>query len=703
MTSARSLPLFFLAIAFLFLPANAQPLFQPLLGTDSLLASATGNSVHVIVGSSGTLLVSSNAVNWIRVTTVTNDLNGVAFGAGRFIAIARDGLTLVSTTGMDWSVASRISLPKDAQARGIAFANTGGGLFAAVDSIGRIFLTATGANWTQVYQSTTNEEFVGIASNGTLFAAAGNCYDKNFDDRSSIRVSNGLEAWSPERNALHESLQGISWVQDKFMAVGSLENTSTSSRLVTSANGVNWSVGSVTGSAVLYGATYGAGYFWLLGEGGTVLYSPNGTRTWKAAGFPSDDYSTFYGGFANAAGNPVLFGDRLMVMATSGSTWVDLLEIDTPEFKQLACGNGKCVAVSDEHAWVSSQPNQWIPTRIPFQELGLTDWDPPEFTSVAFGNGVFVAVGFTADPSGKPHSIAAISYDGLKWAMSRIQPGESMNTILYAKNNFVAGGSRISGVTHTPQTWQTANGTFWPNPPALAVSKPSRTEIRSLAANSQVFIATGTGGALYQSTDGAQWLDRSIDTKNALESATFAAGRFHVVSEFGEIWRSQDGTAWEPDPEILDDSFTQIVQGANRIIGLSPNGRVWASPDGVAWQMIQTPTGANLNCGIFDGKQFIVAGTGGTILTSPDGLSWTRVFGSPMPEPVQLKISSRDGQLVLEVAGKPGSNLSIESSPNLGPTAAWTSFQSLKLSQTNALVPVPMTPGPTWFIRAKAL
>jgi hypothetical protein len=280
-----------------------------------------------------------------------------------------------------------------------------------------------------------------------------------------------------------------------------------------------------------------------------------------------------------------------------------------------------------------------------------------------------------------------------------------MKTLLFANNVFVAGGSRTSGTTQIPQTWRSSSGSFWPNPTPLPADKTNRTEILSLSASPQAFVAMGTGGAVYRSTDATQWTTHDLDTEDSINTALFAAGKFHGVSELGEVWSSAEGNSWELQPESLDEGFTQLVHGANRLVGLGLRGRVWVSSDGTTWEQIQTPTGSELTCGVFDGHQFIVAGAGGTLLTSPDGLTWTLVYGDPLPkpqEPPQLYLTSREGTLFLEIAGISGSNITLESSLSMGGTAVWSTLTSLKLGQTNALVPMPMTPDAARFVRARA-
>src|SRR5512133_232227 len=72
----------------------------------NLNAVAYGAGRYVCVGQSGVLLVSSNALDWQGGTSGTASvLYGAAFGNGCFVAVGSGGVILSSSNSMDWVAA----------------------------------------------------------------------------------------------------------------------------------------------------------------------------------------------------------------------------------------------------------------------------------------------------------------------------------------------------------------------------------------------------------------------------------------------------------------------------------------------------------------------------------------------------------------------------------------------------------------------
>jgi len=72
--------------------------------TENLLGVAYGNGTFVAVGEGGTIVYSNDGATWHAASSgTTEDLNGVAFGDGRFVAVGTGGTLLVSSDGNSWS------------------------------------------------------------------------------------------------------------------------------------------------------------------------------------------------------------------------------------------------------------------------------------------------------------------------------------------------------------------------------------------------------------------------------------------------------------------------------------------------------------------------------------------------------------------------------------------------------------------------
>jgi hypothetical protein len=76
---------------------------NPLPQARALSSITYGNGTFVAVGGSGTILTSTDGIDWIRQSTADpTSLFGVAFGNGNFVAVGFGGTILLSPDGRDW-------------------------------------------------------------------------------------------------------------------------------------------------------------------------------------------------------------------------------------------------------------------------------------------------------------------------------------------------------------------------------------------------------------------------------------------------------------------------------------------------------------------------------------------------------------------------------------------------------------------------
>src|SRR5262249_53015141 len=121
----------------------------PLLTAGDLLAVAYGNYQFAAVGIDGSILTSSNGVDWIQRQSNTGaDFRGIAYGNGRFVAVGGQwdgpGVVVTPTDEMTWTQSQLPPQP----AWGFNFFNVtyGNGQFVAVGS--NFILTSTnGTDW----------------------------------------------------------------------------------------------------------------------------------------------------------------------------------------------------------------------------------------------------------------------------------------------------------------------------------------------------------------------------------------------------------------------------------------------------------------------------------------------------------------------------------------------------------------------------
>jgi hypothetical protein len=151
-------------------------------GAFTIYGAAYGNGVYVVALNGGTVWFGSNrpttglpmfvgGPNPLKNTGTNNDLQGIAFGNGVFVAVGLSGTVVTSADGSSWAVRSSGTTNS---LFGIAFAN---GVFIAVGSSGTIITSPDGVAWTARASGTTNQlrgvafandRFVAVGADGTM-------------------------------------------------------------------------------------------------------------------------------------------------------------------------------------------------------------------------------------------------------------------------------------------------------------------------------------------------------------------------------------------------------------------------------------------------------------------------------------------------------------------------------------------------------
>jgi hypothetical protein len=221
-----------------------------------------------------------------------------------------------------------------------------------------------------------------------------------------------------------------------FVAVS---NTGTGNRIMTSPDGITWTVRTSAADNTWDSVTYGKGLFVVVSTNGTgnrVMTSPDGI-TWTSRMSAADNawLSVTYGNglfVAVACGVNTTFcnttaGSRVMT-SPDGITWTSRASAANNMWSSVTYGNGLFVAVSydgtgnrvmtspDGITWTSrasAADNQWI--------------------SVIYGNGLFVAVA----PSGTGNRVMT-SPDGITWTSRASAADNQWTSVTYGNGLFVA-------------------------------------------------------------------------------------------------------------------------------------------------------------------------------------------------------------------------------------------------------------------------
>ncbi len=210
-----------------------------------VFGGATGNQKFVAVGLGGHILISPDGYNWTPTnidsacvanpacTTFKYNLNGVAYGANKFIAVGNT----VSDTG-----------------------TYRGGFFYSVDGINWTIPTSPFSNATDILQGVA----FGGAAGSEKFVAVGKA--------GKILYSSDGMTWSPAVSNITTALYSVTWNQGFFVAVGD------DVTILTSPDGITWTI-RVSDAAFLgtlndlRAIAYGNNTFVTVGNTGLILRS----------------------------------------------------------------------------------------------------------------------------------------------------------------------------------------------------------------------------------------------------------------------------------------------------------------------------------------------------------------------------------------------------------------------------------------------
>ncbi|GKS09301.1 hypothetical protein YDYSY3_03010 [Paenibacillus chitinolyticus] len=224
---------------------------------------AYGNGKWVAVGNVGVIMTSSDGLNWSKTTVALSSAVGVTYAGNQWIVAGANGQIATSPDAVTWTVRST-----GASARLSAVAYNGT-VWVIAGYNGVLLSSPDGIAWTPRTSGTT-VNFYSVTYGGGLFAAVG--------DGGTIRTSPDGITWTTRAGG-PESLMGVTYGAGQFVAGGSNQ------RVLTSSDGITWTPRTVSVAGMnLYGIAYGANKFVAVGDTGggpgTIASSPDGI-TWS--------------------------------------------------------------------------------------------------------------------------------------------------------------------------------------------------------------------------------------------------------------------------------------------------------------------------------------------------------------------------------------------------------------------------------------
>lgn len=448
-----------------------------------------------------------------------------------------------------------------------------------------------------------------------------------------------LDSWfrrSPAPTGAH--LVGVAFGNGLYVAAGY-------NSVVTSPDGTNWTWFaydySIAGR-LSYGFGYAAGTFVIVGAGGWIATSSNGTNwtTQSSGGGPLWDVA--YG-----QGRYVAVGD-LFKTSLDGISWTNAPSPN--RLLSITYGNNQFITVGFDGIWGSTDGVNWSQR---FSKPYLILYD------VSYGDGRYVAVGYDQNQVGTP-PVAYYSLDGFIWQSAGTLQNYSGVTVTYGQGKFLSSGSGGSFMTST-------NGAAWANPgAALAMS------VEALHYANGNFLAVGGGGKIAVSPNGTNWQEFNFSAAPTLQSVASLKNKWVAVGDGGSMVGSDGGTNWYPLSAGITNSLFAVTSSSNLFVAVGGNGRIVSSPDRTNWVSQISPTVQSLAGVSLCDSQFVAVGNAGTLLTSTDGTNW-------------LARTSNTTQPLKDVACRAGLSVAVGYGGTIVTSTNGTNWTSATISVLNDL------------------
>lgn len=574
--------------------------------------------VWIAVGNKGTIMKSlDDGITWKTTIQGYNDedeLRGIVFGKGKFVAVGKNGKVLTSREqmtppvpiGNEWT--KEVS-PINSFLNGIAFDSVHG-VFVAVGAPAspamRTIITSTnGTDWGAVYPQapSTTQKFTGITCGNGVFVAVG-----NYAGGGNALVSTDGAHWDPPRSTGETStLNGIVYGKNRFVTV-----SSTSGAVLTSEDTNQWTKWASgipgfptagSGSNILNGITFFKDIFIAIGSDSKLFTSVDGQSWTERASLASNFiYGVAYGNGIYAA----VGWDGKVLTSTNKVVWVERKSGISGSLFGITFGQDKFVAVGSGGKIVTSENGTTWAVKATVTEA---------LFGVAYGNNTFVAVG----AKGK---IMTSTDMGATWQSKNSGTTDYLYGVSYANGKFVAVGQ--NGRVLSSQT----GSTWTDNTPGYTTDRPEC--LYGVTYGGSAYVVVGDNGRILTSPDFATWTKRSSGCTNGLRAVAFANNTLVVLGSGGKILTSSspDGATWSAKTSGISYSLLGLVYGeTDTLVVVGAYATILSSQydtltPWTIWTVRSTGTYKDLKAVAFGDHTFVAVGENGTVLTSKNGVTW---------------------------------------------------------------------------------
>ena len=552
---------------------------NPLPQSLPLLTVIYTNNLWVTAGEQGTILTSSNGIDWAQQPRRTDiEYKSLTYGEGLYVVAGEIGAILTSPDGTNWT--QRFS--PATSLGGVAYGN---GLFVAVGSDqgrGVVITSTNGINWTP--HAINDILPVGVAFGDGKFVAVG----YGFHSAGAIASSTDGVTWNVNPATFPELFENVGYGGGRFITVGR------NGFIYASTNGTSWTRGTTGSGRRFIDVAYGNNRYVAVGVRGTILISLDGLQwTPQNSGTPDRLEAV---GFGN--GLFVALGENgTIITSTDGTTWQKRNFGTTRDLDGMTLAFGKIV-VAGKHGVILTSTNGIDYTE---QATGTAH----DLHGVSFGNGLLVAVG---EPG-----VILTSPDAINWTGRASGTTNSLKRAVYGGGLWIVVGTEGTILTST-------DGIVWTDRSLNNFGLPPF-DLNAAAYGNGMYVIVGDGtnsqnGSAYYSPDGIEWTRNYYEFGKNLRGITFAQDVFMVTANDGFIFVSTNGITWNARISGWIGNLREVLftNGFWTVVGNF--GGILTSTNTFDWKIRPTQTFENLHQGVDYNGRLVTIGNRGTILQS---------------------------------------------------------------------------------------
>lgn len=562
--------------------------------------------------------------HWRNPLPQGNDLNGIVYANGLYVAVGDAGTILTSKDRITWTTQTLVS-GTDATKFALNAVTYGNGLFVAVG--GTIWTSPDGATWTYRY-TCPDGAFTAVAyGNGRFVAAGGTGGSLNPGGVPVLATSDNGTTWvdrSSTSGITSEPTKALIFANGRFVQVAWHQP------FYYSTDGLTWTPGEPADSAAysLYNhatdIAYGNGVFVVVGNsldkdyGGSIFISEDGV-TWTRMSGPPYFYNLCFGNniFMGLGSDGAATPTYAAYTSADGVTWTTH-PVGPAWGNRIAASPGSFTLVGTSGAiYTTTDGTTWTAGKTELKIQG---------TAAAYGKGTFVIVGSGGSIYTSP--------DGTTWTQrpDALLSGKNFKSVVYGKNGFVAAGSDEN--SGAPSVIKSSDGMSW-----YELTGAGALPYTAVAYGNKIY--TGVGGStVYSSSDGSTWTQRASDTNGLLNGVTFGNGTFMVVGD-KTIMTSSDGISWTSRSSGTGSRLVSVAGGNNLFAAVGDDGTtIRVSTDGISWSDRASGVKGALESIAFGGGRFVAVGEQAVTIgdatkkyrwlsLSSDGQTWSsRLLGT---------------------------------------------------------------------------